>query len=272
MRTDIHAAKSEDFDPEMYSYRFGVDFHSEEGNNKARMNFIKVLASEGIVHASHTKHGYCGHCGARLRYAGILVRNNEWIYVGETCMDNRFELSKADFQELRRNAQLNRDRMRKSEKLNAFVDANPELAWFTYPDVMDNYSTFVYDVASKFRRDGELSEKQIESALKAMAREDKWRWEKESEVKVDAPSGLTQVIGTIKSFKIVDNPYSPSKWDRTIKMIVKDDRGFTVYCTLPSALSECNEGDKVSFMVDLTVSDRDSSFAFGKRPSKAKKL
>ncbi len=270
MRTDIHAAKSEDFDPEMYSYRFGVDFHSEEGNNKDRMRFIKVLASEGVFPAKHTKHGNCGHCGSALRYAGILVRDNEWIYVGETCMDNRFELSKADFQELRRNAQLNRDRMRKTEKLNAFVDTYPELAWFTYPDVMDEYSTFVYDVAMKFRRDGELSEKQIDSVLKAMAREDKWRWEKESEVKVDAPSGLTQVIGTIKSFKIVDNPYAYNR--STIKMIVKDDRGFTVYCTLPTSLTECNEGDKVSFMVDLTVSDRDSTFAFGKRPSKAKKL
>lgn len=51
-------------------------------------------------------------------------------------------------------------------------------------------------------------------------------------------------------------------------MVVRDDRGFSVWGTVPSSI-DVEVGDKVVFTATVEVSDKDETFGFFKRPSKA---
>lgn len=53
------------------------------------------------------------------------------------------------------------------------------------------------------------------------------------------------------------------------KMIVLDDRGFEVCGTQPSSLDEIEVGERVTFIAKVSVSDRDNTFGFFNRPTKA---
>jgi len=88
-------------------------------------------------------------------------------------------------------------------------------------------------------------------------------------VKVDAPIGRTTVVGTVEKVMLKYDAYS----DRNVrKLIVADDRGFKVYVTEPSNIY-CEGGERVSMSIDIkSVSDRDRSFGFGSRPTKAVNL
>ena len=53
------------------------------------------------------------------------------------------------------------------------------------------------------------------------------------------------------------------------KMIVLDDRGFQVCGTQPASIEDAEVGDRVKFVAKISVSDRDNTFGFFTRPSKA---
>ena len=53
------------------------------------------------------------------------------------------------------------------------------------------------------------------------------------------------------------------------KMTVLDDRGFEVCGTQPASVEDAEVGDRVKFVAKITVSDRDNTFGFFNRPSKA---
>jgi hypothetical protein len=85
-----------------------------------------------------------------------------------------------------------------------------------------------------------------------------------------APTGRVVVTGEITSTKVVEGDYGMS-----FKIIVKDDAGFKVWCTIPRALmddltggfSEV-KGRRITFTATLEASRDDVAFAFGKRPTK----
>jgi hypothetical protein len=52
-------------------------------------------------------------------------------------------------------------------------------------------------------------------------------------------------------------------------MTVRDDRGFLVWGSVPAALGGIEQGDRVQFNATVTKSDRDETFGFFKRPTKA---
>lgn len=88
-------------------------------------------------------------------------------------------------------------------------------------------------------------------------------------VSVDAPIGRTTIVGTVEKVSLKFNNYTNQN-DR--KLIIADDRGFKVYVSEPSNLY-CEEGMRVSMSVDIkSVSDRDQSFGFGSRPTKATEI
>lgn len=78
------------------------------------------------------------------------------------------------------------------------------------------------------------------------------------------------VTGNVLSIKQEESyfGYTPSI---TWKMLVMSDENFKVWSTIPAAiLGDVEVGTKISFTATLTRSDKDSSFAFAKRPSKAR--
>ena len=78
-----------------------------------------------------------------------------------------------------------------------------------------------------------------------------------------APEGRVVVTGTVVGLK-----WQESQYGTTLKWTVKDDRGFRVWSTVPSAAGEPERGDRVTFTVTLERSRDDETFAFGKRPTK----
>lgn len=98
------------------------------------------------------------------------------------------------------------------------------------------------------------------------------RWEDEKklrdeakalEVKVPCPEGKQRIVGEIVKLAVSENP-----WGVRQVMTVKDARGFKVWGTVPNALTDAEEGDKVEFNAEVTRSDKDECFGFFKRPSK----
>ena len=87
----------------------------------------------------------------------------------------------------------------------------------------------------------------------------------EAEVKAPAPQGKATVTGTVVAIKVQD-----TQWGTSVKFTVKADEGFSVWSTIPASIvDEVEIGDRVEFTATLTPSDRDESFAFATRPTKA---
>ncbi len=93
----------------------------------------------------------------------------------------------------------------------------------------------------------------------------------------DCPTGRFKITGDVMSTKSVDSQYG-----YVFKMLVRDDRGFKVFGSIPSCLELFDDkdgnqralaiGDRVEFMAAIEQSKDDVKFGFYKRPTKAKLL
>lgn len=66
--------------------------------------------------------------------------------------------------------------------------------------------------------------------------------------------------------EIVSMSWKETAYGSRHVMTVRDDRGFTVWGSVPAAASDMTRGDRITLTAQVTVSDRDSSFGFYKRP------
>lgn len=304
-RTDIHRPSSPDFDPEAYSFigvldlnpfvfhdkhtdEYHVDDHSTSdifenivsamgnGYNFAphvvsKANLTTEILLENISLDSDNADLYemknCGHCGSRIRFAGVLTHKDsrEIIYAGEECLSNRFhELSKAEFQRLREQAKLNRDRMKKQEKIDQIIKDHPMLG----EDTTGLRNHFLSDIQDRLERTGKLSDKQITAFEKALPKAKEWKAQRDIENanSKDAPTGRIEVTGNVVKIKVKKDEAFNSI---TKKMTLKTTDGWKLWVTVPESIWNATEGDTVSMSVDITPSKDDSKFAFGKRPTKA---
>lgn len=278
MRTDIHRPSSEHFDPE--NYEFVSCFYLGENRTPDEVEHyrkvIQQLRNQGLKRFGALYN--CAHCGARISYLAVMINraSGEFLHIGETCLSNRFELTKNEFKNLREAQRLNRERLNRAERAAKFCEENPavrELVDFVKSDSENLYSAeFLTSLLFQFERDGFLSEKQVNAIRPAIERERKAaqiRQERESaraelmSAGVRAPEGKVTFEGVILGFKIQESDFGSVE-----KMIVKTAEGWTVYVSTPSNISP-DKGDTVRLTATLTPSDSDPLFAFGKRPSKA---
>jgi hypothetical protein len=302
-RTDIHRPASEDFDPQAYQCVGVFDTQSEWPDDRvARLGAVNALIAQGYRSGAGNSN-QCGHCGAHIRYAALMAREDvhEWIFVGETCLGGRFEMTKAEFDTLRKTAALNGERVARKVRLDALYATYPDLVWATYSYNIseagaryaeDQYghlspvrnSSFadraklgsvffiLSDISDNVRRYGEISEKQaaLVSKLLAQVEEAEARMVAREAANaalvakgVSAPSGRIVVEGTVVAQKSVEGDYGV-----TFKMLVLTDAGWKVWVTEPSSINP-TKGDRVRFTATITPSSDDVLFSFGSRPSKA---
>lgn len=139
-RTDIHRPSAPEFDPQAYDLQGVFDLNPDPifggRENARRVALVNTLVDAGYRFAGHQCSGQCGHCGASIRYAALLshTASHELIWVGETCLDNRFSRTKAEFDRLRKTAQLQREQHRTLAAYNALCDRYPALAYASYAD------------------------------------------------------------------------------------------------------------------------------------------
>jgi hypothetical protein len=132
-RTDIHRPSAPEFDPETYIVRGFADFHPEDGFRPVQV--VSALVDEGYSFrgAPHGS-GQCSHCGARLRYAALLSHEptKTLLYVGETCLDNRFSATAAEFDAMRKAAAAKAEQTRLLGKAHEFYSQHPDMVILSY--------------------------------------------------------------------------------------------------------------------------------------------
>jgi len=125
-RTDMHRPSAPEFDPNGYEFRGAFDLRPEPGpyavfEARRRIEHVNALLAEGYHFIGVHGMGNCDHCGAYVRYTALMAHTatKGLIWIGETCLGNRFEsgLSAEEFHRLRKEARLNRERATKDEKL-----------------------------------------------------------------------------------------------------------------------------------------------------------
>lgn len=236
----------------------------------------------------------CHHCGAHIRYVAVMayLPTGDYIAIGEDCLANRFDRATHVFQALRKAAQLDREKQRIRTAVAEFVAVNPDLAFMgakkfeDRQEVMPQASrtnNFIHDVARKLNQYGSLSEKQVTAVRNSIVKDQTYADRKAAEalapaeVLVPVVEGKQQITGEVLSTKWQDSDYGS-----TLKMLVKDDRGFKVWGSVPASLNTSNynpetgddtsvraeRGDRVAFSASVEKSGTDESFGFFKRPTK----
>jgi hypothetical protein len=248
---------------------------------------------DAISTALYHFNGRCTHCSTYIRWAAILQYKptGEYIFAGLDCLDNRFSRSTADFQRLKKAAELDRQAQRIKGLCRVFAEKNPDLAWMASGDIPEwiRWNNFIVDMSVKLRKYGELSEKQISAARtsieKARVKHQEYlqrqadrEAEKAAAPHANVPTGRINICGVVVSVKEVEDHYAPqSRYSddvpTTWKMLVQDDRGFRVYGSVPSAFTAYElPGHRISFYAQVEPSQKDPEFGFYRRPTKAEVL
>jgi hypothetical protein len=166
------------------------------------------------------------------------------VQVGETCLENRFSVATADFRAMKKAAEEARAGQRVQNAVAAFVEKNPDLAWMAseaQTAEVAGSSWFVVDVARKLRAYGDLSERQVDAVKKAVVREAEFQARKKvrdaeraveeaSRPHAPVPTGRITVTGQVVSVREPDE----SAQFPSYKMLVRDDKGFKVWGSVPS--------------------------------------
>lgn len=293
-RTDIHRPSAAEFDPQAYGlegvFDLNADPHYRAEDVARRVKLINSLVERGFRFAEHQVSGQCGHCGAHTRYVALLSRvdAHELIYVGETCLDNRFSRTKSEFDALRRSAQLDREKQTVKMAWLASCEQYPALTYASYSeDIVDAYISEVrdpnkathllagagwalataHDIARKGRIYGSISERQA-AFLDKLLREIDEKLTAYAARTPDSeagpvPTGRVQLQGEVVSLK-----WKETDFGSVLKMTVLLENGSRVWGTVPSAL-DVEKGDVVAFTATVTASDDKPDFGFFKRPTHA---
>lgn len=173
-RTDIHRPSAAEFNPEDYEFTGAVHDAGPDANNHHFREVRNALLDQGYTFSGvHGGTGQCDHCGALLRYSALMIHKptRTLLYVGERCLDNRFEsMAKAEFQEARRAAKLDRARQACLQGFRELCERNSALVYATYAENIqaaapETYSTWtidtLVDIARKARTYGEATDRQL---------------------------------------------------------------------------------------------------------------
>jgi len=245
----IHQAGNKDFNPDNYQLIKCYDTCDNE-DDKYLLN--------------------CDHCGSRIRYVAQLknLSTGEIINVGETCLDSRFGITRAEFDALRAEGRLNAQRKTIAERVDAFK--------IEFPIVNELIARreehyILADLAGKFERDATLSTKQLDLVAKLFVQVDEQKVRKaERDAKsaeliaqgVKCPEGRISIDGIILSVKSYENDYGFQ-----MKMLVQDVFGFKVWSSVPE-YRDVKAGMQIRFTATVTPSNDDLLFGFAKRPAK----
>lgn len=207
--------------------------------------------------------GVCDHCGTDHFYGAIYKdKEGNYLRVGNNCASKFFEFKSRKSYLITQAERAAAARARAAEaqaKAQAFLAENPDL----FEIFKNNQHHIIQDIKAKLFKYGSISEKQVEFVYKLDSEK------KEEEVRHPIPTDLNngrhEFVGTVKGFKTVESDYGV-----TTKMVFQDDRGFFLYGTAPSVGEWYDKGARLSFCAKLTISDKDETFGFYSRPTKAK--
>lgn len=242
------------------------------------IDLVVELRQRGVFANIHPTN-QCDVCGAHFIHGDVWKHtpSGQYITLGHICAD-KYELyaDRAEWKRIRGSEIAKVERRAKRimvhEKMRETLKDTPGLGKALK---VDHYIT--QDIRASFIQWGTLTKKQIEVVFKI----EREKQERASEVWVEAQVDETArqtVEGEIISTKHEDTIYGPS-----VKMLVKIEHEggyWKTWGTLPQSLwYEKDEqgietftdpkGKRIRFTAKLKRSDRDQSFSFFSRPTKA---
>lgn len=272
MRTDIHAPKS--LVTEDYEYVGAFD----NGEHFGHYNLIFLQRSlelrqllAGSKTAQYGNGAQCDHCGAHIRYVGVLrhIPTGDHIAVGEVCLDNRFPLSTQEFHRLRKAAELDRQAHKIQLDWAAYIAEHSEVDWVA---LFDSSNSFVQDVLRKGARYGNLSQRQLDAIVGAVER-DGQRAERQAaealEPKVAVPDTDARIL---VEAELLHKKWEDNQFGGGFKGLLKVTTtagSYKLWGNLPKAVTQAEQGARIRFEAKVVRSDKDESFGFWSNPRKA---
>ena len=225
----------------------------------------RLVSEAGCTDSRFWERGTCDHCGAHFNY-GALYRNNEGevAVVGNICASNKLNLTAHEYADAKLRSLVKAARSKiKADKVVAALVPNRR-------DALDTDHYIVRDIRANLRRYHSLSLKQWALVKKIAA--DQVATAKAKAEESD-PEPVVEGKGVLVEGVLLGLKTEPGYARNTYitKMLVRDDRNFKVWGTYPVFADDQYpiKGDKIRFVANIEVSDKDSSFGFFKRPRKA---
>lgn len=244
VRTDVHRPST--IIPANYVERMWYSLaHDFEGWPQPPINIDRVIEiqreAQGKGLAMFGSLGNCGVCGAHFKHGTLFVHEptGELVHMGYDCAAKYECLVDASAAELERDRVHRANAKEIQRKQNeaaraAFLDQHPGLATALEAGkceasdlaiAPDDYRTLgahaiLADLARKFTRFCELSEKQVALALRLHAQITTPPAQRPADVKMPAPAGQGRVtfIGEIVSAKLHVSEEWGSSWKCTVKV------------------------------------------------------
>ena len=150
-RDDIHTPVN--FLPENYvfvgCFHNSYTFRGAHRSNVARDNCLRLLALNDRPNGPGVSN--CDHCGAAIAFVGVFQhKDGDYIAVGSTCAENRFPLSNAEFQRLRKEHRLSRNRDLREAEFEQYKVDHPEVDW-AWADALAAATAQVPSTSANFR-------------------------------------------------------------------------------------------------------------------------
>jgi len=231
------------------------------------------FACVGVYDRGRLNWTSCNFCGASIRYEYIIHDADDRAFVvGSECVAKTGDMGlidsmraakkahRAEARAARAEARAEERRVaNESRATEITVRAEEFIATFGIAAAVTVDHPIIKDIAARLYRFGSLSGAQVD-LIKRLAVESRV-------VKSPVVEGQgISIEGVIASTKSDEGNYGRS----TLKMRVRDDRGFTVWGTVPdSILGRPLAGLRVRFVANVEASRDDTTFGFFKRPRKA---
>lgn len=269
--------------------------------------FFYVVTNDGVFGKGCRRCGGTGHYSFNGLDSICYLCSNVWDARLGDIFENEAAAQKWCHERAVRRAQAERKKEAERLKLVAIMEGHQEHLKVEAPDVYEylmafdldtDKHSFLRNMAEVLRYVGPsraFTARMIEATRAAIAAEAEKLAHQEAH---PAPTGRVVVTGEIMSAKAVEGDYGTA-----YKVLVKDDQGFKVWCSLPKAQADEAydqwiasiearglsthsfgwnvwlmgadntdeqgvKGRRITFTAALEPSHDDKSFAFGKRPTK----
>ncbi len=285
-RTDCHRPSAFNHDDYSFvafgTYREEIDDLADIVAVEQRKVIDKFCEKTGATWSNHEHGGMCHVCGACfLDYCVFYHRpTNTLIKVGNDCatqIQNGNPVAGYDkFRTKVKNAIKNKAGILKAIEIMKIQNQETRI-------IRDNNGnrikvkeqsfeeSVISDMYGKLIRYGSLTEKQW-SFMQVCVEKHKINLQREADqaaeraMRPDIPaallSGRNRIEGEIIAMKEIDSQYG-----FTTKVLVRDDYGWVVWGTLPSAIDNASRGDRIAFNAVVSNGD-ERGFGFFSRPTK----
>lgn len=257
--------------PQFIDWSGGLDPHAIE-SFKAELNWWRESMRLTFGDNWKSRVHHCHHCGnGMVRWITAVrhVPTGEVVVFGAECTARLAFKNGKEFRlaMLKKKAEAHKESLKAFLAREAFLASHPDVA-AAKQDVASNpacaRNTFAQDILRKLDKYGSISDKQASCLVESVKRDIDRATQAANEPPAGpAPTGRVDIEGEVVSVKLHENEFGS-----TLKMLLKLANGSKVWTTVPRAAADVVErGDTMKITVTCTVSDKDASFAFGKRPT-----